>query len=120
MPDCLFCKIIAGEIPSQGVLETDHAYAFRDINPGAPVHVLVVPRRHIDSVAAVTPADAETLTGVFAAIQDVAAKEGLAERGYRVVANVGEDAGMTVHHLHFHVVGGQPMGWPPGTSRTSG
>ena len=120
MSSCLFCQIVAGEIPSQTVLETQHAFAFRDINPGAPVHVLVVPRRHVESVAALTPADGDLLVGVLDAVNDVAAKEGLAERGYRVVANVGPDAGMTVPHLHFHVLGGQPMGWPPGTSPPSG
>lgn len=120
MSDCLFCRIVAGEIPSEQVLATEHAYAFRDINPGAPVHVLVVPRRHIDSLAALTPADAATLAGLFSAVQDVADKEGVSGTGYRVVANVGADAGMAVGHLHFHVFGGQAMSWPPGTGPAPG
>ena len=113
MSDCLFCDIIAGRIPSQKVLETEHAYAFRDINPAAPTHVLVIPREHIVDVSDVRPEHAEIVAGLYAACRQVAEKEGIASGGYRVVANVGDDAGQTVHHLHLHVVGGRRMGWPP-------
>src|SRR3954451_17221367 len=112
--DCLFCKIIAGEIPSTEVTSTDETYAFRDINPGAPVHVLVVPRRHIESAATVTADDAATLAEMIATAQAVANQEGIADSGYRLVFNVGDDALNSVPHLHLHVLGGKRLGWPPG------
>jgi histidine triad (HIT) family protein len=113
MPGCLFCAIAAGDVPSDRVLETDTVVAFRDVNPQAPVHVLVVPRRHVDHLHAL-PAD-DPLTGdLVAATQRVAEQEGIAATGYRVVANVGPNAGMSVPHLHLHVLGRRPMGWPPG------
>jgi histidine triad (HIT) family protein len=113
--DCLFCGIVAGEIPSTEVLSSELAYAFRDINPGAPTHVLVVPREHIVDAHALEPAHAEALMGVFQLAQKVAEAEGLAERGYRLVFNIGEESGNSVPHLHLHVLGGRPMSWPPGT-----
>jgi histidine triad (HIT) family protein len=112
-PDCLFCGIVAGSVPSTAVLETERCYAFRDINPAAPVHVLVVSRAHIDSLASIGPDDGSILTDLVAAVNQVAAKEGIAESGYRVVTNVGEDAGQLVRHLHFHVIGGRSLRWPP-------
>lgn len=113
MTDCLFCKIVNGEIPATKVLETEHALAFRDIHPQAPTHVLVIPKRHIPNFQALTAEDGAVLGHVAAAINAVAAQEGLGQ-GYRVIANVGPDAGQTVDHLHMHVLGGRALGWPPG------
>jgi histidine triad (HIT) family protein len=110
---CLFCKIVAGEIPSDKVLETSDALAFRDINPAAPTHVLVIPKRHVASVHELTTADGDELAGVFDVVRRVAEQEGVAE-GYRVVTNRGEKAGQSVFHLHFHVLGGRLLEWPPG------
>jgi histidine triad (HIT) family protein len=112
--DCLFCKIIAGDIPSDEVASSAGTYAFRDINPGAPVHVLVVPRRHITSAAAVTADDGPILAEMIATAQQVARQEGVADSGYRLVMNVGDDALNSVPHLHLHVLGGKRLGWPPG------
>ncbi len=115
MDDCLFCKIIAGEIPSEEVLSTEHTYAFRDINPAAPVHVLVVPRVHIENAAHIDPAHAEDVVEMFATARAVADQEGILDDGYRLVFNVGRHALNSVAHLHMHVLGGRQMGWPPGT-----
>jgi histidine triad (HIT) family protein len=112
--DCLFCKIIAGEVPSTQVTSSEGTYAFRDINPGAPTHVLVVPRRHIESAATVTADDAAILAEMIATAQHVARQEGIADSGYRLVFNVGDDALNSVPHLHLHVLGGKRLGWPPG------
>jgi histidine triad (HIT) family protein len=112
--DCLFCKIVAGEIPSQQVASTAGTYAFRDIEPTAPTHVLVVPRRHIADASAVTPDDGDVLAEMLATAQRVAASEGVDASGYRLVFNVGEDAANSVPHLHLHVIGGRRLGWPPG------
>jgi histidine triad (HIT) family protein len=112
--DCLFCRIVAGEIPADIVHSSEVAVAFRDLNPQAPVHVLVVPRRHIDNAGVLEPGDAEILAGVFAAARHVAEAEGVAEGGYRLVFNVGEDASNSVPHLHLHVLGGRRLAWPPG------
>lgn len=111
--DCLFCKIVAGEIPSEKVLETDGAFAFRDINPAAPTHVLVISKRHVASIHDLQQADADELAEVFDVIRRVAEQEGVAD-AYRVVTNVGAKAGQSVFHLHFHVLGGRPLTWPPG------
>lgn len=111
MTDCLFCRIVRGEIPAKLVAQNDDAIAFRDIDPRAPVHVLVVPREH---VASMTDADSATLGAVLALAADVARREGVTESGYRVVINTGEHAGQTVHHLHAHLLGGRDMAWPPG------
>ena len=105
MSDCLFCKIIAGEIPSTKVYEDETVYAFRDIDPQTPVHVLVVPKTHIESASAVTEENKNLVADCFAAIAKSAKAEGL-DNGYRVVTNVGEDGGQTVRHLHFHILGG--------------
>ena len=114
-PDCLFCKIVAGTIPSTTVAENDLAYAFRDLNPVMPTHVLVVPRKHIANAGELRhPEDAADLSGVFALAQEVVRLEGLEERGHRLVFNVGRESGNTVPHLHLHVIGGRGMSWPPG------
>lgn len=112
--DCLFCRIVAGEIPSTRVHEDDEVIAFRDIAPRAPTHILVVPRRHIASVADLTEADGPLLGRMFAVTAQVARDEGIAEAGYRVVSNVGRWAGQTVDHLHLHLMGGRAFTWPPG------
>ena len=112
-PDCLFCKIVAGEIPSDRVYEDNDVIAFRDINPRAPTHVLVIPRRHIPDAHALTDDDGPILASLFAAARRIADDAGLSN-GYRVVTNVGPEAGQTVFHLHFHLLGGRSMGWPPG------
>jgi histidine triad (HIT) family protein len=114
MADCLFCKIVAGEVPSKEALSTPGTYSFFDINPAAPVHVLVVPRRHITNAAEIQPEDGEVLAEMFVAAQEVARAQGIAETGYRLVFNVGQHALNSVPHLHMHVVGGQQLGWPPG------
>jgi histidine triad (HIT) family protein len=112
-PDCLFCRIAAREIPTEMLHESDEAIAFRDISPQAPTHVLVIPRRHVPSADALVAEDAPLLAGCFAALRAVARSEGL-EGGYRIVTNTGHDAGQSVQHLHFHLLGGRRMGWPPG------
>jgi histidine triad (HIT) family protein len=112
-PDCLFCRIVAGEIPSDRVLEDDEVIAFRDIAPRAPTHVLVIPRRHIPDAHALTDADAPILAHLFAVMRRIADEAGLGN-GYRVVTNVGPEAGQSVAHLHFHLLGGRTMSWPPG------
>jgi histidine triad (HIT) family protein len=114
MSDCLFCKIAAHEIPAQIVLDDDDVLVFRDVNPQAPIHVLVIPREHIESVAALTSAHDLLWTRMLRAAQRVAQDEGIAESGFRIVANTGRDGGQTVHHLHLHVLGGRQLTWPPG------
>jgi histidine triad (HIT) family protein len=111
---CLFCKIVAKEIPSKAVLENEHAYAFHDIHPGAPTHVLVVPKKHIVGIHEAGPDDAGLLGHLMLTAREVAAQLGLHEKGYRVVVNNGPDAGQSVFHLHVHVLAGRPLAWPPG------
>lgn len=111
MTECLFCRIVAGEIPAQVVYEDDAVVAFRDVNPQAPVHVLVVPREHVPTL---TAAAADLVGRVAAAATTVAAQQGIEESGYRTVVNTGPDAQQSVPHLHFHVIGGRQLGWPPG------
>jgi histidine triad (HIT) family protein len=111
MADCLFCKIAKREIPSEIVFEDEETVAFRDIKPMAPLHVLVIPKEHVASIAEADPATIGRLGRTAAAI---ARDAGYAEKGYRVVANIGADAGQTVRHLHFHVLAGRHLGWPPG------
>jgi histidine triad (HIT) family protein len=112
-PDCLFCRIVADEIPSDRVFEDDEVIAFRDIAPRAPTHVLVIPRSHIPDAHALTDADGPILAKLFAATKRLADEAGLGS-GYRIVTNVGPDAGQSVFHLHLHLLGGRSMGWPPG------
>lgn len=114
MADCLFCGIVAGEVPGDVVAETEGALAFRDINPQAPTHVLVVPKEHFDNAAHLSHADADLLAEVFRLAAQVAEREGVADAGYRLVTNTGAAAGQTVGHLHVHLLGGRAMGWPPG------
>jgi histidine triad (HIT) family protein len=111
--ECLFCRIADGEIPADVVAEGDSWMAFRDIQPQAPVHVLVIPRAHVDS-AAELEADPALAGDLLKAVAAVARQEGLVEEGFRVVTNVGERAGQSVMHLHFHLLGGRRMHWPPG------
>jgi histidine triad (HIT) family protein len=110
----LFCAIVAGEIPATTVLETDRILAFRDINPQAPTHVLVIPKKHYPDAAALAAADPGLLGEMITAAHRVAAAEGVAETGYRVVFNTGAQAGQTVWHVHAHVLGGRDLTWPPG------
>lgn len=112
MSDCLFCKIVAGDIPSKKVYEDELCYAFYDIDPQAPVHFLVIPKEHIQSVSQVNEANAATVGHIFAVIARLAGELGL--ESYRVVSNIGAQAGQSVAHLHFHVLGGRDMTWPPG------
>ena len=109
MDNCLFCRIISGDIPSTKVYEDDKTFAFRDINPQAPVHVLVVPKQHIASVAAVDEASDDVLAACLRTCRTVALQEGLQENGFRVVSNCGHDACQSVPHLHFHILGGRQM-----------
>jgi histidine triad (HIT) family protein len=112
--DCLFCRIVAGDIPSTRVHEDDEIIAFRDIAPRAPTHILVIPRRHIASAADLTEADGPMLGRLFAATAQIARDQGITEGGYRIVTNVGTWGGQTVDHLHLHLMGGRPFVWPPG------
>ena len=112
--DCLFCKILAGDIPSDEVASTERTYAFRDIQATAPTHVLVIPREHIENAAALTTAHGDLLAEMLGTAQQVARQEGIDASGYRLVFNVGDDALNSVPHLHLHVIGGRKMGWPPG------
>lgn len=113
-PSCLFCRIVADELPSTRVHEDDAVIAFRDIAPRAPTHVLVIPRKHIASAADLTEAHGPILGRLFAVAADIARSEGIADAGYRVVTNVGRWGGQSVDHLHFHVMGGRAFDWPPG------
>ena len=113
-PDCLFCKIVTGEVPSREAASTDRTYAFFDINPVAPVHALVIPREHIVNAAYVEAAHGDVLAEMLTTARSVAEVTGIADDGYRLVFNVGGHALNSVPHLHMHVLGGQQMGWPPG------
>jgi len=111
---CLFCRIIAGEIPSSKVYEDDEVFAFNDINPQAPLHVLVVPKRHIATVNDLAPGDVGLVGTLVRRAAAIAAENGYAERGYRTVFNCNAEAGQTVFHLHLHLLAGRGLGWPPG------
>ena len=112
--DCLFCKIASGEIASGLLFQSDHAIAFRDINPQAPTHVLVIPRRHIATINDLQPGDELVVGELFMVAKQIAAQEGIAEPGYRVVMNCNAGAGQSVFHLHLHLLGGRDLDWPPG------
>ena len=114
MSGCLFCRIAEGTIPADILFQDEQALAFRDINPQAPVHVLVIPKRHVPSLQDSTGADRELLSHLLLLCKEMAHRHGLSGTGYRVVTNVGRDAGQTVFHMHLHVLGGRPMSWPPG------
>ncbi len=111
---CVFCRIVAGEIPSAFIFEDERVIAFRDINPEAPAHALIIPRTHIRDIAAAEAHDGDLLLALVQAANAVARHEGVAESGYRLVWNVGPDAGQAVFHLHLHLLGGRPLQWPPG------
>ncbi len=112
--DCLFCRIVAGEIPSERVHDDEQVIAIRDIAPRAPTHILLIPRRHIASAADLVEADGPLLGRMFAVAADLARAEGIADAGYRLVSNVGRWAGQSVDHLHVHLMGGRAFTWPPG------
>ena len=114
MSDCLFCKMVAGEIQPDVVFEDDEVLAFRDVNPQAPVHVLVIPRSHIATTNDLDADNAHLLGKLYLAAKKIAANEGIAESGYRTVINCNAGAGQSVYHIHLHLLGGRPMGWPPG------
>lgn len=110
MEDCIFCKIVKGEIPSEKIYEDNDVIAFKDIKPIAPIHILVIPKKHIETLLQVTPEDSELIGKIFIAINKVAKKMGIEERGFRVIANCGDDAGQEVKHIHFHVLAGRKLG----------
>ena len=112
MTDCIFCKIATHQIPSEAVYEDDKVIAIKDINPQAPVHVIVIPKKHVETLNQVT--DPSVYADVFQAVGKVAEQAGIRDKGYRVVANCNRDGGQTVFHIHFHVLGGRFMKWPPG------
>jgi len=112
--DCLFCRVVEGEVNADIVYENDSVVAFRDISPQAPTHVLVVPRKHIATINDIAEGDAETVGAMFLAAKDIAADEGLSDAGYRVAMNCNEGAGQSVFHIHLHVLGGRSFSWPPG------
>jgi histidine triad (HIT) family protein len=114
MTDCIFCKIAAGEIPGERLYEDEHVLAFRDLNPQAPVHVLIIPRKHIATLNDLHDEDAELAGRLFLAAQAVAEQAGIAEAGYRTVVNCNAEAGQSVYHIHLHVLGGRRLNWPPG------
>lgn len=111
---CIFCKIVDGQIPAKALYRDERAVAFADLHPQAPTHFLVIPTKHLVSLATATSDDAALLGHLFDVCRKVAAEAGLAESGYRVVTNVGSDGGQSVFHLHLHVLGGRPLSWPPG------
>ena len=112
--DCLFCKIIAGDIPSNKVYSDDEIYAFHDISPAAPTHILVIPKKHISAVNEANPEDQGLLGHLLLKSNEIAEQQGLAEKGFRYVINTGGDGGQTVSHLHLHILGSRKMSWPPG------
>ena len=111
---CLFCEIVAGKIPARVAYQDETILAFHDINPQGPVHMLIIPKRHITSLVDLTPADDALVGSLVRRARDLAKAEGLEPRGYRLVFNYGDDAGYSVYHAHLHLVGGRKLGWPPG------
>lgn len=111
---CLFCRILDGDIPAELIYESETAVAFRDINPQAPTHVLVIPRKHISTINDIEPDDEAIVGSLYSAARDIAEREGIADEGYRAVMNCNEGAGQSVFHIHLHVLGGRQLGWPPG------
>lgn len=114
MENCIFCKIIEGEIPSKKAYEDDQVLAFYDIDAKAPVHVLIIPKKHIESVLALQSGDGALVAHIFEVAGKLARELGVDESGFRIVSNIGKDGGQTVPHLHFHLLGGRELGWPPG------
>lgn len=114
MSDCIFCKIIKGEIPSKKVRETNDMFAFEDINPQAPVHILIVPKKHIESNLDLSMDDVELIGRIHLLANDIARERGIDKTGFRLVTNTGREVGQSVFHIHYHLMGGRSMGWPPG------
>ncbi len=114
MSDCIFCKIVSGDIPGDVMYEDDNVLAFRDLSPQAPVHFLVIPKKHISTINDIEDADTLLMGQLFQAAKQLAAQEGMDESGYRCVMNCNDDGGQTVHHIHLHVMGKRQMTWPPG------
>jgi histidine triad (HIT) family protein len=114
MSDCIFCKIIKGDIPSKKVYEDNEILAFNDINPQAPVHILIVPKKHISKSLDVADSDKELIGSIFMVANKLAKEKGIAESGFRLIANCNKDSGQEVFHIHFHLLGGRRMKWPPG------
>lgn len=114
MSDCLFCKIMNGDISADKVFEDDRIFAFKDINPQAPVHVLIIPRKHIPTVNELTEADDDMVGHIYRTAARLAQEFGISSDGYRIVTNCNAMAGQSVYHIHFHLLGGRPMNWPPG------
>jgi len=114
MNNCLFCQVVTKEIPSKLVYEDDRALAFQDIHPQAPVHLLLIPKKHFDTMLDIQPADLSLLTHLMELIPKLAKEHGLAKSGFRTVINTGSNGGQTVYHLHLHLIGGRQMTWPPG------
>lgn len=114
MTDCIFCKIAAGEIPSSKIYEDDMVIAFKDINPEAPIHIIIIPKKHIESLNTIEEKDINIISHMFMISKKIAIDLGISEKGYRLVNNCGEDGGQTVQHLHFHLLGGRLLQWPPG------
>lgn len=112
--DCIFCKIISGEIPADTVYQDDDLFVFKDIGPQAPVHILIIPKKHISSVSELSENDAGLIGKIFLKIRDLVKNYPNLEKGYRIVTNTGKESGQTVFHLHFHILGGRHMAWPPG------
>ena len=114
MTDCLFCKIIGGEIPAKRVYEDDSIFAFEDINPQAPTHILLIPKEHYTSLKEVRETEKDLLGNILLKAKELAQDKGLEDSGYRIVLNTGRDSGQAVFHIHFHLLGGRRMSWPPG------
>jgi histidine triad (HIT) family protein len=112
--DCIFCKIVAGEIPCTKIYDDSQAFAFRDVDPKAPIHILVIPREHIESLNDATQADEMLLGHLLRLVPEIAHQQGISESGFRTVINTGSGSGQQVFHLHLHILGGRPMTWPPG------
>ncbi|SUY47436.1 Hit family protein [Clostridium putrefaciens] len=114
MEDCIFCKIVKGDIPSEKVYEDDKVYAFKDLNPEAPIHVLIIPKMHIKSTNEISEENSSSISNLFISVAKIAKILNIDESGYRVVNNCGKQGGQTVEHLHFHMLGGRDLTWPPG------
>lgn len=112
--ECIFCKIISGEIPCEKIYEDDIVLSFKDINPAAPSHVLIVPKKHISSLNELKKEDSEIIAHIFIVAKEITSKLGISDSGYRIVTNCGVDGGQTVNHIHFHLLGGRSLQWPPG------
>jgi histidine triad (HIT) family protein len=111
---CIFCDIVNKKIPANIVFESDDVLAFEDISPQAPTHILVIPKKHIANILEIESNDVKLLGNLLEAVRELASKFGIKDRGFRVVTNTGDEGGQTVHHLHFHLLGGRPLSWPPG------